>query len=267
MIAAVSVAALASCGPAVAAGCGAASSQVDLAICAEPALAEAEGRLSAVFARLMEASADPLLLGAFAASQARWSAARALQSWDEDVPDAEASSILLAEAETRIDDLDRFASGAVLAGARLALDRAGGAGGAYAGYAGSCSFLPMTHETPGLYSCTGSVTVQDGPRVCRAGERRSGGALRGFGVAAGVVAGRAQVEAQCGGASPCPDWKRALGGRVVDAAGEGPLAAYDPDLAASRPAWMEACLRGPALPRSDELSVGFAPVPGGAPPP
>jgi uncharacterized protein YecT (DUF1311 family) len=263
--------------PAFAMDCRKASSALEHAICADPVLLAADASMSTAYGRLLHGVTDPDIRDALINSQRRWVAAREYDLGSRgaasDAPDRAAlRQVLLDAARAREKDLTAQVRGASAYITKALNQRrrfAAYTGGPFNGYRGQCSFIP-DRQNPNVYSydCFGSLSVQNGGRVCRDDQDFATYSSVEHRMVANIVEGRLKAVAICvinaGGDSQCPDsndpgegkgWNLHPGPQQASIADDAvPMTKLDPELSAldgEDQDWLKSCLTERNFPAPD----------------
>ncbi|HEX7816900.1 lysozyme inhibitor LprI family protein [Dyella sp.] len=162
--------------PAVAMDCAKASTKMEKRICGDKKLTAVDNAMSAAYFKLLRQVKDADIRASLINSQRRWIVAREhdlsdLSAGDgEGLDEAQQRAVVLAVTRARISDLQEVSGGQPRFVADALKQRAAAAaysGGPFAGYHGSCSFIPDRQDpTKYSYNCFGSHAYQNNHRVC-----------------------------------------------------------------------------------------------------
>ncbi|TPM38607.1 lysozyme inhibitor LprI family protein [Mesorhizobium sp. B2-3-4] len=261
--------------PAFAFDCAKASSDVEHQICGSKALRRADEDMSAAYTKLLRTLDDPEIHAALIESQRRWIKARDSgindpatlegSGTDDDSTPPSWADVLTRVTRERTSFLKKTAGGkpAFVAGALAQRKALGPSGkGPWAGFSSSCYFIPdRQHPNDYTYNCFGSMSRQNGDRVCSESTDFASYTSQTTRIVADIVDGRAQARAKCGfgnDVKTCPDetvdkaaadggWDMNAG--KDDAPGK-PELKLDPEASetVADAGWMDACLADKSFP-------------------
>ncbi|MGO4722460.1 MULTISPECIES: lysozyme inhibitor LprI family protein [unclassified Inquilinus] len=284
LLAAATLAALAT--PAHAIDCRKASTAIEHGICDSQSLKAADAALGQAYGQILKpADGDAEVHAMLVASQKRWLAARDEafadpkdEHWGDENP---WRGKLLNAIRSRTEDLGKKSAADPKQFdlvARVLQQRqftARFTGGAFAGFATGCEFLPGSRESwADSYGCFGTRSYQNNNRVCSVSEDWATYAVYETRTVADVVDGKLKTVATCsvggnGDDSACPDADDTSdsGARwnLQPKAGEAGASAAPPALAKidaeaggaedDQP-WLRACLTDTGYPAADPTSDG-----------
>jgi uncharacterized protein YecT (DUF1311 family) len=263
--------------PSFALDCSKATTDVEHQMCGNKALRRTDDEMSAAYAKLLRTVDDPDIHAALIESQRRWIKARDTginnpatiegSGVDDDSTPPSFAEVLTGVTGDRTAFLKQKSGGkpAFVAKA-LAQRKALGASGTgpWAGFSSDCYFIPdRQHPNDYTYSCFGSMSRQNGDRVCTETNDFASYTSQTLRTVVNIVDGRAQVRAKCGfnynGIKECPgdtvDKTAPDGGwdMTPDASKDTPgKAALKLDPEASETVadadWMNACLADKSFP-------------------
>lgn len=264
--------------PAFAFDCGKAATPVEQQICGSKALRRADEDMGAAYTKLLRAVIDPEIHAALIESQRRWIKARDTgindpatlegSGVDDDSTPPGWADVLSEVTKARTAFLRKTSGGkpAFVASA-LAQRKALGASGTgpLAGFSSRCYFIPdRQHPNNYSYSCFGSMSRQNGDRVCTESNDFASYTTQTTRTVVDIVDGRARTRAKCGfgsdGIKACPDetvdktapdggWDMAPDAAKDDAPGKADLK-LDPESSdnVADADWMNACLADKSFP-------------------
>jgi uncharacterized protein YecT (DUF1311 family) len=260
---------LAHASPAHALDCTKASSPVEKSICETPELKKADAAMSAAYFKLLGETTDAEFHEALIRSQRRWLQVRSrgvprIDGEEEDEPDDR--KVLLQITQDRRDFLAGTRPIRTMEQQRKIASKDGG--GAFAGYEGSCEFLPPHYGHWG-YVCWITTHRQHKDRICSVGEDWASGHTTEHRLVSVVNNGDPKAVASCytgyaGLICPDPENIEEIGAAAHWNTNPRPsttdlrppransLWKYDPEgpAGADEP-WMQDCLFAPTYPPPD----------------